>query len=163
MIVNEIHVAIENMKTILFVTFTSLGLSAHAGILAGPVANPTNGHIYYLLSQNTWSNAEAEAVSLGGHLATVRNQAENAWIFQTFSSYGGEARILWIGLSDRDKKFHFTWSSASPLPTPRGRRANRTTPAGVKTLLPSIFIRFITSAGSGMISGTEISVPEGCR
>src|SRR5215472_67140 len=99
------------MKTILLFTFTSLGLSAHAGILAGPVANPTNGHIYYLLSQNTWSNAEAEAVSLGGHLATVRNQAENAWIFQTFSSYGGEARILWIGLSDRDKKFHFTWSS----------------------------------------------------
>jgi hypothetical protein len=61
------------MKTILLILFASLGLSTHAGILAGPFVNPANGHSYYLLSQNTWSNAEAEAVSLGGHLATIRN------------------------------------------------------------------------------------------
>jgi hypothetical protein len=84
-------------------------------VLGGPMTNLANGHIYYLLSQNTWSNAEAEAVSLGGHLATVRNEAENAWILRTFSTYGGRARILWIGLSDRDKKFHFAWSSGESV------------------------------------------------
>jgi hypothetical protein len=90
-------------------------VEAGPAVLGGPVTNLANGHIYYLLSQNTWSNAEAQAVSLGGHLATIRNEAENAWIFRTFSTYGGRARILWIGLSDRDKKFHFTWSSGESV------------------------------------------------
>ena len=100
------------MKTILAVLIITLGLSAHAGILAGPVINPGNGHIYYLLSQNTWSNAEAEAVSLGGHLATIRNAAEDQWIFSTFGSYGG---ALWIGLTDREKVFSFKWISGEPV------------------------------------------------
>jgi len=100
------------MKMILSLAIAGLGLSAHAGILAGPVVNPANGHAYYLLSQNTWSNAEAQAVSLGGHLATIRNAAEDQWIFSTFGSYGG---ALWIGLTDRDKVFTFKWVSGEPL------------------------------------------------
>src|SRR3982074_3226655 len=74
---------------ILSLVIAGFGLSAHAGILAGPVVNPANGHIYYLLSQSTWSDAEAEAVRLGGP--------------------------LWIGLTDRDKVFTFTWVSGEPL------------------------------------------------
>jgi len=65
------------MKTISALLIAGFGLSAHASILTGPVVNPANGHVYYLLSQNTWSNAEAEAVALGGHLATIRNAAED--------------------------------------------------------------------------------------
>src|SRR5213594_729280 len=65
------------MKIILSLATVALGLNAQAGILAGPIVNPLNGHSYYLLSQNTWSNAEAEAVALGGHLATIRNAAED--------------------------------------------------------------------------------------
>lgn len=67
---------INSMKTILALVISGLSVSAHAAILAGSVVNPANGHTYFLLSQNTWSNAESEAVSLGGHLATVRNAAE---------------------------------------------------------------------------------------
>jgi hypothetical protein len=100
------------MKIIHSLTITGLGLSAHAAILTGPVVNPANGHSYYLLAQNTWSSVEAEAVSLGGHLATIRNAAEDQWIFSTFGSYGG---ALWIGLTDRDKVFTFKWVSGEPL------------------------------------------------
>lgn len=100
------------MKTILALGIAGLGLSAHAGILAGPIINPGNGHAYYLLSQNTWSNAETEAVSLGGHLATIRNAGENEWVYSTFGSYGG---ALWIGLTDRDSVFTFKWVSGEPL------------------------------------------------
>jgi len=100
------------MKAVLFLVIASLGLSAHGGILAGPLVNPANGHFYYLLSQNTWSNAEAEAVSLGGHLATIRNGGEQQWVFSTFGRYGG---ALWIGLTDRDKVFTFKWTSGEPL------------------------------------------------
>src|SRR6266853_2638017 len=59
------------------------------GVLAGPILNPVNGHSYYLLPKSTWSNAEAQAVRLGGHLATIRNAAEDHWVYSTFGSYGG--------------------------------------------------------------------------
>jgi hypothetical protein len=100
------------MKVILTLAMAALGLSAHAGILAGPIVNPVNGHSYFLLSKNTWSNAEAEAIRLGGHLATIRNAGEQHWVFSTFGANGG---ALWIGLTDRDKVFTFTWTSGEPL------------------------------------------------
>ena len=100
------------MKIVLALAFVSLGMSARAGILAGPVMNPGNGHVYYLLSQNTWGNSEAEAVSLGGHLATIRNAEEDRWVFSTFGAWGG---ALWIGLTDRQKVFQFTWVSGEPV------------------------------------------------
>jgi Lectin C-type domain len=81
-------------------------------ILAGPIVNPANGHSYYLLSQNTWSNAEAQAVRLGGHLATIRNAQENQWVYSTFGRYGA---ALWIGLTDRDPPFSFRWTSGEPV------------------------------------------------
>jgi Lectin C-type domain len=84
---------------------------AGASPLSPPIENPTNHHIYILLESATWRTSEAEAVALGGHLATVRNQAEEDWIFDTFGKYGDQQRLLWIGLSDSEKKFHFSWSS----------------------------------------------------
>src|ERR1051326_3754115 len=101
-----------DMKTLLAIVLVGLVVSARGGILAGPIINPANSHIYYLLSQNTWSNAEAEAVSLGGHLATIRNAAEDSWVYSTFCAYGG---ALWIGLTDREKPFQFTWTSGEPV------------------------------------------------
>lgn len=90
----------------------SLGLLHAAG---PPIVNPANGHIYMLLRQGTWKQSEARAVALGGHLATVRNQAEEDWILKTFGRYGGSQRLLWIGLSDVEKKFHFSWSSGESV------------------------------------------------
>ncbi len=83
--------------------------------LSPPIESPINHHRYILLRPGTWKDSEAQAVALGGHLATVRNQAEEDWIFKTFGAYGGLQHLLWIGLSDRDKKFHFTWSSGESV------------------------------------------------
>lgn len=54
----------------------------------------------------TWAEAEAEAVSVGGHLVTVNNTAENTWLTNTFNSTYGNAgttdqwlNVAWIGLS----------------------------------------------------------------
>ena len=77
------------MKTFFAVLVVAFSASDRAGILAGPVVNPANGHTYYLLSRNKWSNAEAEAVTLGGHLATIRNATEDRWIYSTFAEHGG--------------------------------------------------------------------------
>ena len=91
------------MKTKIAVTFLTLLLLetlslARAGILTGPVTNPANGHIYFLLSSNTWTGSEAEAVGLGGHLVTVSDSDENHWVFTNFTTFGGVQRPLWIGL-----------------------------------------------------------------
>jgi cysteine-rich repeat protein len=85
------------------------------GILAGPVVNPTNKHPYYLLQQASWPDSEAQAACLGGHLVTVDNQAEEAWVWETFSSYGGVPRSLWIGLSEPTFDGVFVWSSGEPV------------------------------------------------
>ena len=81
---------------------TSLG-----GVIAGPAINPANAHPYYLLDANSWTDSEAQAVALGGHLATINDQAEQDWVFNIFSS----GRNLWIGLNDAAEEGTFVWIS----------------------------------------------------
>jgi hypothetical protein len=89
-------------------------------VLDGPIVDPANGHEFYLLNTETWTASESEAQSLGGNLATITNEAENAWVYSTF---GAEAESLngdlWIGLYDptpNDGSNHaadFVWVSGS--------------------------------------------------
>ena len=76
-------------KTMRIIRWVSLLCFANVAqavpILSGPITDPANGRQYYLLDKSTWSAAESQAVVMGGHLATVRNQAENDFIFNTFS------------------------------------------------------------------------------
>ena len=95
-------------------TILSASSTSFAGILAGPVVNPTNGHTYYLLTENTWTASQAEAVTLGGDLATINDQDENSWVFETFSNFGGTNRALWIGLTDSQSEGTFAWVSGDP-------------------------------------------------
>ena len=91
---------------------TSPTLQAFASILQTQVS-PVNGHTYHLLTVDTWTNSEATAVSLGGHLATVRNLQEQNWIWQTFGI--ANQRHLWIGLNDVAVEGTFRWSSGEAL------------------------------------------------
>jgi len=81
---------------------TSFVASAMISTMGSPVVNPANGHTYYLLSPDSWSNSEAFAQTLGGDLVTINNSAENQWILNTFFPLvhvpGDPA--LWIGLYD---------------------------------------------------------------
>jgi len=99
------------IKKTLFAWLLAVAAVAQARPLSPPIVNPNNHHSYLLLDAATWKASEAEAVALGGHLATVRNQAEEDWMVRTFGSYRGQQRLLWIGLNDTVKKFHFSWSS----------------------------------------------------
>ena len=84
-------------------------------VIAGPFRNPANNHIYYLLSGAAWSESEARAVELGGHLVSINNAAENDWIVETFGGSGGGSRHLWIGLTDRADEDNFRWTSGEPF------------------------------------------------
>jgi hypothetical protein len=89
-------------------------LSARASIEVGPTINPANGHTYYLLSANeSWTGSEVEAVGLGGHLVTINDAAENAWVRATFPSILYEN--LWLGLNDAAVEGTFVWVSGEPV------------------------------------------------
>jgi hypothetical protein len=86
---------------LLFAAAVALGGLFPAVVLGAPTVldsaiNPANGHTYYLLSNSDWTDAEAAAVAMGGHLATVRSLAENNWI----SSRWGVTNSIWIGYWD---------------------------------------------------------------
>ena len=147
------------------------GLLVPPHLLAGPVVNPANGHRYYLLNPSTWVEAEAAAVTLGGHLATVRNDAEENWIYATFSGVGGtnQSRSLLIGLCDPDplhnavdplvRRSEFTWVSGEPVtythwadgePNNWANWGNSGSISGVRAwAVPAVF---------GMTSGILISI-----
>src|SRR5215203_1634148 len=99
------------MKTLLLTIFIFAGIasSLSAAILGGPLTNGANGHVYFLLTTNTWLAAETEAVSLGGHLASLNGPAEDLWVYTNFASFGGSARTLSIGLTDAEIEGTFHW------------------------------------------------------
>ena len=107
-----------NLNALLFATtvWAAASLSSHAtSVLTGPAHNPATGHDYYLLSQSSWTDAEAFAQTLGGHLATINDSAEDAWVYSTFSSFGGINRTLWIGLNDAAAEGTFVWANGEPV------------------------------------------------
>ena len=71
------------------------------------VSEGGNGRYYLETPLLSWTDAEAMAVALGGHLADITDQAENDFLTQTFVN----DRRSWIGLNDADTEGTFVWSS----------------------------------------------------
>lgn len=72
----------------------------------------TNGcSVYLLLSASNWTLAESKAVSLGGHLVTINDAVEDAFLYNTFTQSGPLERGLWIGFNDLSTDGEFVWSS----------------------------------------------------
>ena len=94
-------------------------------LIAGPITNSANGHIYYLLDNDLPRAATLYAQSLGGHLATVRNAGEQQWLFETFAHWNRIPRLLCIGLvhpdpqatvvSQDERRAQFRWMSGEPV------------------------------------------------
>jgi hypothetical protein len=89
--------------------------AVEAAVIGGPIANPANGHLYYLLGTATWADAEAEAVSLGGHLTAIGDADEQVWVYETFATFDGQNRYLWIGLTDEATEGTFVWTNGEPV------------------------------------------------
>lgn len=101
--------------TVLSFIVAAMASGARAAVLTGPIANPANGHEYFLLSQNDWTASEAEARSLGGHLVTINNADEDAWVVTAFANYGNTPRALWLGLNDVAVEGAFVWASGEQV------------------------------------------------
>ena len=87
-------------------------------IEAGPFLDRATSHYYYLLGTTNWTTSESWAQQLGGHLVTLDTANEQNWVYDTFASYGGTNRNLWIGLTNNPPGLtNFTWSSGLTNPT----------------------------------------------
>ncbi|MEO7186659.1 MAG: lectin-like protein [Rhodoferax sp.] len=70
------------------------------------------GHTYQLLSADTWTDSEAYAVALGGHLVTVNDATENNFLSTTW----GQDQSLWIGLFRTSPNAPtFAWTSGQAV------------------------------------------------
>ncbi|MBC7771626.1 MAG: hypothetical protein H7210_03950 [Pyrinomonadaceae bacterium] len=65
-------------------------------VVGGPITRLGTCHRYVQLAQSSWFGAEARAVELGGHLVTINDAGEQAWLQTTFASAGPVNK--WIGL-----------------------------------------------------------------
>jgi hypothetical protein len=84
-----------------------LSLSGNAGAYTW-YTNSDNGHQYALTSiPSSWTNAEIEAVTAGGHLVTINNAAEQEWLVSKF----GKTDYLWIGFNIKGTGGNWEWIS----------------------------------------------------
>jgi hypothetical protein len=97
--------------------------AALAAVAEGPLVNPENRHTYFLLHPGSWTDSEALAVPLSGHLASIRNAQEQSWVFSNFGTYQGVNYSLWIGLYDRSSDLNglphvlnFQWVDGEAAP-----------------------------------------------
>ena len=77
--------------------------------------SPVNGHRYAMTPPLSWTDAEGFAQLEGWHLAAVRSQAEQDWLWSTYGPSGQGANQLWIGLNDRAQPGTFVWPSNEPV------------------------------------------------
>jgi hypothetical protein len=101
---------IRSKRGLLVVSVVFLLTRPSPGAIIDTKVNPANGHTYHLLEPSTWTAAEAEAISLGGHLVTVNDAVEDAWLDGEFG--GGS---LFIGLNDVVEEGTFVWSSGETI------------------------------------------------
>jgi hypothetical protein len=92
-----------------FIVFLAVQ-GAEATVIQGPIIY--EGHAYYLLEDATWTASEAEAITLGGHLVTINDAEENAWVLGTFVT---PPMGLWLGLTDQAVEGTFVWTSEEPV------------------------------------------------
>jgi Ca2+-binding RTX toxin-like protein len=84
------------------------------GDLTSSITTPVfsyNNKFYTLSNAGSWTQAQAQAVRLGGNLVTVNDAAENQFLVNTF----GGAESLWIGLTDEVTEGAFKWANGEAL------------------------------------------------
>lgn len=88
------------MRKMKFILMVVAVLVITGPLYSAPTMHIYNGHTYFITEIGTWDDAEAEAVTYGGHLVTINDITESQWLTSTFETGSGASSDdgLWIGL-----------------------------------------------------------------
>ncbi|HYA39623.1 MAG TPA: lectin-like protein [Candidatus Methylomirabilis sp.] len=92
-------------SNVLLITLTAVSLfgwqpEARAALIQWSISSGGNGHFYDTTpAGSSWTDAEAYAISQGGHLVSIDDSAENAFIQATFLTGPSATEDFWIGLN----------------------------------------------------------------
>ena len=94
----------------------SLSALIAAGLLAAaaqaaPVLTYNGKDYFYATPATSWSNAESQAVSMGGHLVAINDAAEQSALDTAF----GGTEVLWIGLRDLLGNNNWSWTGGDAV------------------------------------------------
>ncbi len=106
------------MRTLVFVVL--IALLALPAFTYDWVTSPINGHRYTLVDSDTYTEAENQALALGGHLVTILSQEENNWVYNwALNNTGPDTYRAWIGLYQLPGSVEpvegWVWSSGEPV------------------------------------------------
>ncbi len=89
-----------------------------------PGAPLQNQHAYFLTSsRSSWTAAEAQATSIGGHLVAINSAFEQDFLLKTFLPAAAPLRVsdgalqhpYWIGANNYDNPPAYGWSTGEPF------------------------------------------------
>ncbi len=100
--------------------FSDAGLTQQIGTTSSVLVQEAKSVIranslYTVDNGPSWTEAEANAVVLGGHLVSVQDAEENLFIGSIILATGTESVTYWIGLTDSAVEGEWKWSSGESL------------------------------------------------
>ena len=100
------------------------GISSASSYIEGVLAGTNTGSTYQVIAQAaSYSDAQAHAESLGGHLVIIDDADENTLVYDllvaenitTTAPDGGDAVYAWIGASDEANEGVWLWANGEPM------------------------------------------------
>jgi hypothetical protein len=74
--------------------------------------------LYKIVAGKTWFDAEDASIALGGHLVTINDDSENAWLHNTFNIHTNhmpertfDLELYWTGYTDQESEGDWRWAS----------------------------------------------------
>jgi hypothetical protein len=78
-----------------------------------PITAPSGAEYVACNKPRAWQEAHDDCVSQGGDLASIHNEADNAFLYETaFKVFQTE---WWIGINDIEQEGSFAWSDGTPV------------------------------------------------